>query len=55
MPCECVTRSFVEADDKRCEAQRNECPWGIRPTKAQPVSRRAVEDAAPTHVYRTST
>ena len=41
MPCECVTRSFVEADDERCEAQRNECPWGIRLTEVQPVSRRA--------------
>ena len=41
MPCECVTRSFVEADDERCEAQRNECPWGIHLTKVQPVSRRA--------------
>ena len=26
----------VGADDERCEAQRNECPWGIRPYDKPP-------------------
>ena len=51
MPCECVTRSFVEADDERCEAQRNECPWGIGPIGGACVYRQGGQGRPPLQMF----
>ena len=44
-------RKAVGVDDLRGEAQRNECPWGIRPEDGSMDSFGPTESSAPTEVY----